>query len=215
MGIVFLLMAGGLVYLGYQNYHLQQKLNKLLEQQTNQIQPSASPSPASQTAMSGKSYTDPFNAFTFDYPDNFLVQGGIYQGGYDNKELLITLQVAGIESYRPTNQLSIATRKTSGLDTFLGDIYSLKAGETWSNPNFAPKYTRIADSSIDGITVHNYSQSGDAEGQDRMTILNKNGKYYVFMYGSKNPSNLQPGSPEYGVDFAKAFEQVFSSFRFL
>ena len=215
VGLVFLLMTGGLVYFGYQNYQLQQKLNQLQEQQTSQIQSSPSSLPASQTAMSGKLYTDPFSAFTFNYPDNFVVQGGIYQGQYYNKELLITLQVAGTESYRPTNQLSVVTRKTSGLDTFLDDFYSLKVGEIWSTPNFAPKYTRIADSVIGGITVHNYSQSGDSEGEDRMTILNKNGKYYVLTYGSENPGNLQPDSPEYGVDFAKAFNQVFSSFRFL
>ena len=37
--LVFLLMAGGLVYLGYQNYQLQQKLNQLLGQQANVPQP--------------------------------------------------------------------------------------------------------------------------------------------------------------------------------
>lgn len=213
--LVFLLMVGGLVYLGYQNFTLQQKLNQLLAQQINQTQPNLSPSPIPQTNINNKSYTDPFKTFAFNYPDNFVVQGGIYQGGYDDKELLITLQVAGTESYRPANQLSITTRKTSGLDTFLDDIYSLNIGDFWSNPNFSPRYTRIADSMIGGLIAHNYSQSGDTEGQDRMTILNKNGKYYVFMYDSQNPSNLQQNSPEYGVDFAKAFELVFSSFRFL
>lgn len=41
--LVFILMAGGLVYLGHQNYLLQQKLNKLLEQQSDQTQPSPTP----------------------------------------------------------------------------------------------------------------------------------------------------------------------------
>lgn len=201
-------------YLGKQSLNPQQSTNNIVNNSPTPVI-SAMPSQSSVPNPNLKSYTDPLNTFTFNYPNNFVTQGGIYQGGYDNKELLITLQVAGTESYRPSNQLSIATRKTSGLDTFLEDIYALKIGETWSNPNFAPKYTRVTDSTIAGIIARNYSQSGDSEEQDRMTILNKNGKYYVFMYGSKNPSNLQQNSVEYGVDFSNAFTEVFSSFKFL
>ena len=47
--IVFLLMTGGLVYLGYQNYQLQQRFIQLLEQRAvqNQAAPSPTASPPS------------------------------------------------------------------------------------------------------------------------------------------------------------------------
>lgn len=214
-----ILFGGGGYYLGKQSSVVSQQSPSVYispsPANSAVSSPTTSPLESTQPNTNLKSYTDPFNTFTFNYPNNFVVQGGIYQGGYNNKELLVTLQVVGTEYSRPSNQLSITTRKTSGLDTFLDDIYALKLGETWSNPNFAPKYTRIADSTVAGITAHNYSQSGDSEGQDRMAILNKNGKYYIFMYGSKNPTNLQQSSPEYGVDFSKAFNQVFSTLKFL
>lgn len=159
-----------------------------------------------------KVYDD--NGIYLKYPTNFIVQGGIYQGAYDGKELLITLQVSGTEKQRPSNELSITTSKTSGLDSFLVDIYNLKLGETWSNPNFSPKYTRIIDSKVGNFVAHVYSQAGDSEGLDRMIILNNDGKYYVFMYDSKNSVNIPKSSPEYGVDFQTVFSEVLSTFKF-
>ncbi len=56
--LVFLFMAGGLVYLGYQNYQLQQKLNKLLEQQSDQTQSGPTPTtgPGTSVLPSGWNY---------------------------------------------------------------------------------------------------------------------------------------------------------------
>ncbi len=78
--LIFLLMAGGLVYLGYQNYQLQQKLNQLLEQQANQGQSVSTPtetltSPTPDPTINWKTYTDSTHNFTMKYPSNYVISG--------------------------------------------------------------------------------------------------------------------------------------------
>ena len=72
--LVFLLMAGGLVYLGYQNYQLQQKLNQLLGQQANQTQPSPSP-----LEISGETQKNTYSNqyLTFSYPKSWQVDNSV------------------------------------------------------------------------------------------------------------------------------------------
>lgn len=52
--LIFLLMAGGLVYLAYQNYQLQRKLNQLLEQQTNLPQGNSTPATSMDTSVNSE-----------------------------------------------------------------------------------------------------------------------------------------------------------------
>lgn len=59
--LIFLFMAGGLVYLGYQNYQLQQKLSQLLEQKANQNQPLPSPTASSPSPISKDSQNQAAN----------------------------------------------------------------------------------------------------------------------------------------------------------
>ena len=72
--LVFLLMAGGLVYLGYQNYQLQQKLNQLSEQKTDQIQPSP-PSAIISDDTQKNTFTNQY--LTFTYPKLWLIDNSI------------------------------------------------------------------------------------------------------------------------------------------
>lgn len=87
--LVFLLMAGGLVYLGYQNYQLQQRLNQLLEQQTNQIQPTPTPTstqPSPTTSTVSSSTPKPAKKLTYSLPANWKTltdTNGRLEVGYD------------------------------------------------------------------------------------------------------------------------------------
>ncbi|KKU88263.1 MAG: hypothetical protein UY16_C0010G0019 [Candidatus Gottesmanbacteria bacterium GW2011_GWA2_47_9] len=81
---VFLFMAGGLAYLGYQNYQLQQQLNSLLEQKTNQTISFSTPASSSGltsspdpsiswtkiTANSSTTYTNELYRFSFTIPSS-------------------------------------------------------------------------------------------------------------------------------------------------
>lgn len=77
--LVFLLMAGGLVYLGYQNYQLQQKLGELLEQQTSQTQPTPIststqyPQTVDQEA-NWKTYNNTKYSYSLKFPQSFKTQ---------------------------------------------------------------------------------------------------------------------------------------------
>jgi hypothetical protein len=78
--LIFLLMAGGIVYLGYQNYQLQQRLDLLLKQQTDQSQSISTPTPAPtsptpNSTLNWKTYTDPTHNFTIKYPNDYVVSG--------------------------------------------------------------------------------------------------------------------------------------------
>lgn len=76
--LVFLLMTGGLVYLGYQNWQLQQRLNQLLEQQADQAQPTLSPtvppsSPTPDQTTNWQTYTSEVLGITVGYPDTWYL----------------------------------------------------------------------------------------------------------------------------------------------
>ena len=79
MVLVFVLMAGGLVYLGYQNDQLQQRLNQLLDQQANQIKPSPTPtstqtSPTIDQETSWNTYNNTKYNYSLKFPQSFKTQ---------------------------------------------------------------------------------------------------------------------------------------------
>jgi hypothetical protein len=75
--LVFLLMASGLVYLGNQNYQLQQRLNQFLEQQPSQTQPSPTPATIPEETLEN-TYTNQY--LTFSYPKSWQSENwGIYE----------------------------------------------------------------------------------------------------------------------------------------
>lgn len=162
-------------------------------------------------------YTDPTNAFTFEYPNNFKVEGGIYEPeGKDELLIGVYQRAAGGGWYGFFN---ISTEGTSGFDTLLKDVYQTNINETWTYPTFTPKYTRIADSIIDGITAHNYIEIGQTMGDrpidnSKLTIIKVNSKYYLFNYGYQNRENIPTTEPEYGIDFPQVFNEIISSFQF-
>jgi len=72
-------MAGGLVYLGYQNYQLQQRLNQLQEQRANQNQPepgqvSPFPSPSNEEISEWKAFSDKELGFSINIPQSWNVR---------------------------------------------------------------------------------------------------------------------------------------------
>jgi len=86
--LFYLLMAGGLSYLGYQNFQLQQKLNQfLLQEDVNQASLTPSPLPNSNPSMSDatadwETYTSP--DYSFKHPSYLKSDTGAAGTGFES-----------------------------------------------------------------------------------------------------------------------------------
>src|SRR3990167_9297602 len=72
VAFVFLLMAGGLIYLGYQNYQLQSKIDTLLQEKAGQTTPASSSglltSPSPEPTANWNTYSSQLYGFSIKYP---------------------------------------------------------------------------------------------------------------------------------------------------
>ena len=94
--LVFLLMAGGLIYLGYQNYLLQQELNQALEQKTDKSITSVIPSTkSSPTTIIGGQCTNETLGISITIPHDWTCESE--EGGWINIESeLFTISISNM-----------------------------------------------------------------------------------------------------------------------
>jgi len=212
ISLVFLLMAGGLVYLGYQNYQLQQKLNRLLEQQ---VQPSPTPTTSSPSSAE-TTYT--YKTFSLSYPKTWKTSDSITNSEFFTKNNLkgfdhmVLLQngdyylVIGIDTHKTGAEVGGIFTSDVDYQDYLknhdevdisGKKFFLWKGDTQLNtltdPNREAGIYALASLSEYIPNKVTNEQNQTFNGFDDY-IQNKSGYSYMFIKLSKNGNNITPTS---------------------
>ena|SRR3990172_2996912 len=110
VALFFVLMAGGLVYLGYQNYRLQQRLSSLLEQQQSQIQQAPSPVPTFPPSFAEFMGWKPLiGGFVVNLPPTWSASS--FDGGPFSEIRIYASNVSWEEAHENVEQLGVLTIK--------------------------------------------------------------------------------------------------------
>lgn len=153
--------------------------------------------------------------FTFEYPSNFVVMDNSTQPETQG-EIQLSVQMDGTQDNIPWGALGISTTNPSGLGPVLNDIYNISVGDTWSNPTYQVRYTRLNDVTLPSGVAHVYEGSmlGDNSQSNILRIISHNNKFYVFNQVVNTSSDLKEGDLEYQVPFDQIFFDLFSSVKF-
>lgn len=197
---VFLLMASGLVYLGYQNYQLQQKVVQLSGQQTDQgkstLNPTASPTlPTLDQTANWETYTNQEKGYSIKYPKE-----GFLRLICPGEELTVTND--GVGGKTEPVQMDTCAR---------GGRYTLET-KTYDTVQAEPEETQyyIIDKKnviLGGLQAKQYIytftniEEGPFPQWNTMARVNRNGKTYEIYFDEK--------------DSLSTFDQILSTFKFL
>lgn len=198
--LVFLLMAGGLVYLGYQNSQLQQKVNQLSKQQTDQGQPTLSPttSPTSSTpdqTANWETYTNQEKGYSIKY-----AKEGFLRLICPGEELTVTNDGVGGRT-EPVQMATCARGGRYTLETKTYDTLQVEPQET--------QYYTIEKKNVilGGLQAKQYIytftniEEGPFPQWYTMARVNRNGKTYEIYFDEK--------------DSLGTFDKILSTFKFL
>lgn len=162
--------------------------------------------------------TETYNgsAFSFQYPSNFVVMDN-NTNPETQGEILLSVQMDGTQDSIPWGAMGISTPKTSGLESVLSDIYNVSGGQTWTNPMYQVRYTRLEDMNLaNGVVAHVYQGTilGDDSQSNILRIINHHNTFYIFNQVVNTGDDLQEGDLEYQVPFDQIFFDIFSSLKF-
>lgn len=208
--LVFLLMASGLVYLGYQNYQLQKRLDQLLGQQ---ISPSPTPTTGSPSPTQ-TTYT--YKTFSLSYPQTWQASDSVTNSEFFSKNNLkgfdhmVLLQngdyylVVGIDTHKTGAEVGgIFTSDADYQDylknhdevTITGKKFFLWKGDTrlsaLTDPNREAGIYALASLSEYIPNKVTNEQNQTFNGFDDY-IQNKSSYSYMFIKLSKNGNDITP-----------------------
>lgn len=187
--LVFLLMAGGLVYLGYQNYQLQQKLNQLLDNRVGEIQVTPTPTTVTETNSTNnwRIYTNEARGYSLQYPldwtlDETAAQG---EGGCEGPTFLSPTKESWLVVCRLDNSSGIAGSKSS-----------------WKNK------TSVTDIIVDGHPAIQYEyQQFESQYEYNIEIENTSQRDLLWLHMIADTTEKESVKTN--------FDQVVSAFMFL
>ncbi|MBI4028878.1 MAG: hypothetical protein HY376_00755 [Candidatus Blackburnbacteria bacterium] len=206
-GLVFLLMAGGLIYLGYQNYQLQQRLDQLSKQQNNQI--ITSPTPTAKGEVS--TFTGTVLPVSFEYSNKLKV----YESTRPDQGFGEGIHVAYDYPDNPPRFLHI----DNTLPPYFGELAKLKVGEKYQDKTITEEdiiATRLSDKTIGGkqATSYEWNKQWELPGPVREYFISFNDKYVRIRLTYSNVTGANTDNPMYTFDYVTAFDQIISTFRF-
>ena len=177
--LVFLIMAGGLVYLRYQNYQLQQRIDELLKEKVGQssfeTQSNSLLSPTPDLTSTRKTYTKKEYKLSFKYPPGFTIE----EGGFGTN--LINYQII--------------------LNKSSQDSLAIKASPQEIEPGLVSEVNWDSESNLTHNNItwkYRYSKTGYGDGPDYkpkpyilLTTNNSNIGYTIEAWGQQSLSQVQ------------------------
>ena len=205
---VFVLMAGGLVYLGYQNYQLQQRLDLLSQQQSNQI--TVSPTPTAKSEVS--TFTGTVLPISFEHSNKLKV----YESTSPDQGFGEGIHVVYDYPDNPPRFLHI---DNTLLPSF-GELAKLKVGEKYQDKTITEEdiiATRLSDKTMGGkqATSYEWNKQWEIPGPVREYFIPFNDKYVQIRLTYSNVTGANTDNPMYTFDYVTAFDQILSTFKFL
>ena len=186
--LVFLLMAGGLVFLGYQNYQLQSKIDTLLQEKAGQTTPAPSSglltSPSPEPTANWNTYSSQLYGFSIKYPKTISK----YQGEWEYKEFPLQDGSVWI-GFRPSS---------IGEDYIWGvNVYSNKSveqvikeqGQQFSDRKESRQYITVNGVSALLVTV---TTNQYEEWVSKTVLIENNGKVYAIGNGAVEIPEFEP-----------------------
>lgn len=206
VAFAFLLMAGGLAYLGYQNYQLQQKLDSLAIQQNNQT--TVSPSPAAKAGM--LTFTGTVLPVSFNYSNKLKV----YESTRADQGFGYGIHVAYDYPDRPPRFLHIDDVSPNYLD----NLVKLKVGEKYQNTTVTEidiVATRLEDMDISGqqAKAYEWNMLWEIPGPVREYYIPFEDKYIRIRFTYSNVTGTDTDNQMYTFDYVTAFDEIISYFR--
>ncbi len=206
--LVFLLMAGGLVYLGYQNYQLQQRLDQLSKQQDNQIM--TSPTPTAEGEIS--TFIGTVLPVSLEYSNKLKV----YEGIKPDQGFGEGIHVVYDYPDNPPRFLHI----DNTLPSYFEELAKLKVGEKYQDKTITEEdiiATKLSDKTIGGEKAMSYewNKLWEVPGPVREYFIPFHDKYVRIRLTYSNVTGANTDNPMYAFDYVTAFDQILSTFKFL